>query len=73
MPDKMTIDLGNIQKTLLLPLWGRAVESQRKHPLLVDATALEIIDRVNFDFSALTQKLNPITQTSWIMRSNCSI
>jgi O-methyltransferase involved in polyketide biosynthesis len=69
MSDKIAVDLGNVQKTLFLPLWGRAIESKKKHPMLVDPVALEIIDRVDFDFNTLTQKLNPLSQTAWIMRS----
>lgn len=26
MTERININLGNVQKTLLLPLWGRAVE-----------------------------------------------
>jgi O-methyltransferase involved in polyketide biosynthesis len=33
MSEKVTFKLGNIQRTLLLPLWGRAVETQKKEPL----------------------------------------
>ena len=36
------IDLGNVQLTLLLPLWGRAVETQKRYLLLIDKTASEI-------------------------------
>jgi O-methyltransferase involved in polyketide biosynthesis len=69
MSDKIAVDLGNVQKTLFLPLWGRAVESQKKHPMLVDPTALEIIASVDFDFTTLSKKINPLSQTAWIMRS----
>ena len=30
MSEKISIDLGDVQKTLLLPLWGRAVETQNQ-------------------------------------------
>ncbi len=42
MSEKLTVELGNVQKTLFLPLWGRAVESKKEKPLLVDKTALQI-------------------------------
>ncbi len=35
--DKMT--LGDVQETLLLPLWGRAVETQKTNPTLIDIMA----------------------------------
>ena len=31
MTEKYNIELGLIQKTLLLPLWGRAVETRKKN------------------------------------------
>ena len=39
--EKINIELGNVQITLLLPLWGRAIETQKKNPLLIDKTALK--------------------------------
>ncbi len=29
---KMSVDLGNVQKTLLLRLWGRAFETKKEKP-----------------------------------------
>ena len=71
MSEKVAVDLGNVQKTLLLPLWGRAVESQKEKPLLVDRTAVRIVESVNYDFSTLTANLSDLTQAAWIMRSLC--
>jgi O-methyltransferase involved in polyketide biosynthesis len=34
MSDKIHTNIGDIQKTLLLPLWGRAVETQKSVPLV---------------------------------------
>lgn len=69
MNEKIAIDLGNVQKTMLLPLWGRAVETQKEHPLLVDRTALEIVGKVDYDFSTITNNISPLSQAAWIMRS----
>jgi len=69
MADKTTLNLGNVQKTLLLPLWGRAVEAQKPNPLLVDETAAKIIDQVDFDFSQAAQNLDDLTKIAWIKRS----
>ncbi len=71
MSEKVTVDLGNVQRTMLLPLWGRAVESQKEQPLLVDQTALQIIEAVNYDFSTMAHHLSDLTQMAWIMRSLC--
>ena len=72
MSEKITVDLGNIQKTLFLPLWGRAHESQKAKPLLVDTAAQVMIAKVDYDFSSLAADLTPLTQMAWIMRSICT-
>jgi O-methyltransferase involved in polyketide biosynthesis len=69
MSEKIAIDLGNIQKTMFLPMWGRAFESKKAKPLLVDKTALEIIEKVDYDFSTAAQNLSELTQMAWILRS----
>jgi O-methyltransferase involved in polyketide biosynthesis len=71
MTEKIAIDLGNVQKTLFLPLWGRAVESKKAKPLLVDTTALGIIEKVGFDFSTFASNISELSQSAWIMRSIC--
>ncbi len=69
MQKKIKIDLGNVQKTLFLPLWGRAEEAKKQHPMLVDETAVKIIEQVDFDFSQITQNIDDLTQIAWIKRS----
>ncbi len=71
MSEKIIVELGNVQKTLFLPLWGRAVESKKEKPLLVDKTALQIIEAVDYDFFTLTKNISDLTQSAWIMRSIC--
>jgi len=65
-----TANLGSIQETpqetLLPPLWGRALETRKPHPLLVDQTAVRIIDVIDYDFSAIARKINFISQMAWI-------
>ncbi len=51
MEGKIKAELGSVQKTLFLPLWGRAVESQKKKSFLIDETAVDIIKRIDADFS----------------------
>ncbi|MBN2444110.1 MAG: class I SAM-dependent methyltransferase [Spirochaetales bacterium] len=69
MSEKIKVDIGNVQKTLFLPLWGRAYETRKNSPLLIDKMALEIIEKVDFDFSAITRNINELSQIAWIMRS----
>ncbi|MCX6122777.1 MAG: class I SAM-dependent methyltransferase [Ignavibacteriales bacterium] len=68
MPEKKAIDLGSVQKTLLLPLWGRAVETRKQKPLLVDTAAVQIIEKINYDFSTITNNMSEITRLAWIVR-----
>jgi O-methyltransferase involved in polyketide biosynthesis len=64
-----TEGLGSVQKTLLLPLWGRAVEGRKSEPLLVDRAAAEIVGKLDYDFSTMAAKIHPITRLAWIARS----
>lgn len=41
------------QETLLIPLWGKAVEGRRGDPILVDPKAAEVLSRIDYDFSRL--------------------
>ena len=68
MNDKIDIDLGNVQKTLLLPLWGRAVETQKSNPKLTDNKAVEIISNIDYDFSTIAKNISWISQYAWVAR-----
>ena len=65
---KIKVELGDIQRTLFMPVWARVVETKKENPVLVDRTALEIIDTVDFDFSQMTDNLAEISQIGWIAR-----
>ena len=69
MTNRININLGNVQKTLFLPLWGRAVETRKRKPFLIDETAVKIIDQVDYDFSKMTQNMDELSQIAWIKRS----
>jgi len=68
MKAKIKVELGDIQKTLFMPVWARAVETKKENPVLADKTALEIIDTVDLDFSRMTDNLPEISQIAWIAR-----
>jgi len=68
--DSNEIELGSVQKTLLLPLWGRAVETQKPNPLLVDKKAVSIINNIPYDFNVFAKNIHPLSRLSWIARSN---
>lgn len=69
MAEKIKLNLGDVQKTLFLPLWGRAFESKKAKPRLVDDAAVRIIDQINFDFTKAAENLDDLTKIAWIQRS----
>lgn len=69
MGDPNEIKLGNVQETLLLPLWGRAIETQKREPLLVDHKAVSIINSISYDFAVISKNISSISRLSWIARS----
>ncbi|MCE5249636.1 class I SAM-dependent methyltransferase [bacterium] len=69
MSEHIAVELGNIQITMLLPLWGRAVETMKPEPLLVDRTAADIITKIDYDFSVIARNTKELSQLAWIVRS----
>lgn len=47
---KTRVELGPVQTTLLIPLLDRAMETQKKRPLLKDQKAVEIVAALDYDF-----------------------
>ncbi|WP_329408126.1 class I SAM-dependent methyltransferase [Nocardia vinacea] len=44
-------ELGEIQETLLIPLYGRATETGKPDGLLHDAKAVEMVEAIDYDFA----------------------
>lgn len=72
---KQNISLGEIQETLLIPLYGRAVETQRARGLLYDPGAVEIVQSIDYDFSKFDGKpslpgscLRTLAFDRWVQR-----
>jgi O-methyltransferase involved in polyketide biosynthesis len=61
-------NLDSVQITALLPLWARALETKKRNPILVDPTAVEIVECVDFDFEKAAKGIPEIVQLSWIAR-----
>ncbi|MEM6989215.1 MAG: class I SAM-dependent methyltransferase, partial [Myxococcota bacterium] len=45
-----SVELGDVQETLLIPLLARAVETSRSNGLLEDPRAVEIVEQLDYDF-----------------------
>jgi O-methyltransferase involved in polyketide biosynthesis len=56
MSSRQAIRLGTVPETLLVPLWARAVESRRKHPILYDSRAIEMVESIDWDFQRFNQR-----------------
>ena len=57
-----TIDLGDVQETLLIPLYFRAVESAKDESLFCDEVARDILPKLNYDFSGFDK--------AWALRND---
>src|SRR6516225_8266214 len=49
MTGKHEVRLGAVQQTLFIPLAARAAETRRKHPVLRDPKAAEMLESIDFD------------------------
>jgi len=55
MPARQSIQLGQVQETLLVPLYARALDSQKKRPILNDPKAVEMVQSIDWDFRRFKQ------------------
>lgn len=69
MEGKQAVKLESVQETLLLPLWGRAVETQQPNPGLIDRTAVSILSQIDYDFTTIARNINDLSRMAWIARS----
>ena len=63
---KARIDLSGVPETLLIPLYCRAVENQRPDALVKDERAVDLMNRLDYDFSQV--KFSAIDVLFTIMR-----
>ena len=61
------IALDKEKETLLVPLFGKAIETQKKTPILYDAKAVEISEKIDYDFKSL--KIPGKTNTMMCLRA----
>jgi O-methyltransferase involved in polyketide biosynthesis len=69
MKENDKFPLKGIQETLLLPLWGRAIETNRKGSIFVDEKAVEIARSISYDLTSFSRKLSKIAHFGFIARS----
>lgn len=61
--------LQNIPETLLLPLFGRAEMTRSGNRILLDPFAVELIDRIDYDFTKIRADFNTSKVLTWIARA----
>jgi O-methyltransferase involved in polyketide biosynthesis len=64
---KVPIQRGTVQETLLITVNARAEESQRKNPIIFDEKSIELVKRIDYDFSIFQQDWK--TKVSIVVRT----
>lgn len=59
MKEKVTIEKGTVQETLMLPLYGRYMANKKYPDLFKDVTAKTIIDRIDYDIEQANMGTGP--------------
>src|SRR5512136_2443525 len=66
MPTRTIRNLNAVSQTLLIPLYFRALESQRPDALVRDPKAVELVGQLNYDFSGVQRMKNE--QVNFLLR-----
>lgn len=66
-PAKHKLALSQVQETLLMPLYARAWQSDKRFSLLRDPKAVEIVQSIDYDFSKFEK--SPQTQLGCVLRT----
>ena len=61
--------LEKVQETLLIPLWGRAKISKEPNPILYDEKAVEIVEKLEYDFSRINKRFGMFDAFFWSCRA----
>ncbi|WP_461614969.1 class I SAM-dependent methyltransferase [Clostridium sp. Marseille-QA1073] len=61
--------LQSVQSTMLIPLWGRAKMSRLYPEIFIDDKAIEIIERLDYDFSGIEKAFGEFGGISYIARA----
>ena len=68
MVKKMDIQLEGVPQTLLLPLLGRAMFSKKSFSPLQDDLAVQLLERINYDFDMMLQHFGKVALI-WMARA----
>ncbi|MCO5232151.1 MAG: class I SAM-dependent methyltransferase [Chitinophagales bacterium] len=65
----MDIQLGGVQKTLLLPFVARIIETKHKNGILHDTKTLEIAKKIHFDLGKIQREMSEVGIAALAVRS----
>ncbi|MCO5247606.1 MAG: class I SAM-dependent methyltransferase [Chitinophagales bacterium] len=63
------LNLGNVQKTLLLPLAARVFESKQKNSILHDPKSVEIANQLKFDYLKICREMTDVGVAALVVRA----
>lgn len=66
---KYKITKNTVQETLVIPLYGRKLCSERYPTLYRDETAIRLIDQIDYDFTALEKRSGSLMQRFGILEA----
>ena len=66
----MELNLGSVQRTLLIPLWCRAKFTAANSSILTDPKALEIVKNLDFDFEKIDRNVPFFSSLMFLARAN---
>ena len=70
MSETANLNLNGVAETLLIPLYVRAIESQRPDALLKDEKAVALVRQMDYDFSpVMLAKIDEATRVAIILRN----
>jgi O-methyltransferase involved in polyketide biosynthesis len=65
----LKVDLGAVEETLVIPLWARAKDAEKKDPILNDTYARDIVAKIDYDFSKIETRYMENHQLVWTIRA----
>jgi O-methyltransferase involved in polyketide biosynthesis len=65
----LKIDLGAVEETLVIPLWARAKDAEKKDPIVNDTYARDIVAKIDYDFTKIETKYMENHQLVWSIRA----
>lgn len=69
MNDNIKVELDNIERTLLIPLWSRAKETEMFNPIINDQIACKLIKKLDYDFSEIEKNSTLLKRLLFVTRA----